>query len=228
MSGNARGRRFTAVPVPAPNAAPARSVAAPELLAAVKEGLLDVLPTGYSLRTAQAHLLRALGNRGDFLGVDATGSGKSLGLVAGWRCGGVAAWRRGGVAVWRCASRQRRACAAEGELRVSCVRAATSSRAYGVARMRRRQTAARLVAALWCSRMSWRGPLFGSRSGGCGGRAVVRVSLRVSLLCARSLEVSWEGRITVDTCTCVPAACALGREAVKYQLMGLTITRLPP
>ena len=121
--------------------------------------------------------------------------------VAVWR--GVAAWRRGGVAVWRCASRQRRACAAEGELRVSCVRAATSSRAYGVARMRRRQTAARLVAALWCSRMSWRGPLFGSRSSGCGGRAVDRVSLRVSLLCARSLEVSREGRMTVDTCTVV-------------------------
>ena len=140
----------------------------------------------------------------------------------------VAAWRCGGVAAWRCASRQRRVCAAEGELRVSCLRAATSERAYGVARMRRRQTAARLVAALWCSRMSWRGPLFGSRSSGCGGRAVDRVSLRVSLLCARSLEVSWEGRITVDTCTCVPAACALGREAVKYQLMGLTITRLPP
>ena len=97
MSGNARGQRFTAVAVPAPNASPARSDASPELLGAVKEGLLDVLPTGYSLRTAQAHLLRALGNRGDFLGVAATGSGKSLGLVAGWRCGGVAAWRRGGV-----------------------------------------------------------------------------------------------------------------------------------
>ena len=41
----------------------------------------------------------------------------------------VAAWRCGGVAAWRCASRQRRVCAAEGELRVSCLRAATSERA---------------------------------------------------------------------------------------------------
>ena len=80
MSMPARVSRFRPLGLPAANAAPARPPAAPELQAAVKQELLDALPSGYVLRTAQPHHLRALGRPEDFLGVAATGSGKSLGL----------------------------------------------------------------------------------------------------------------------------------------------------
>ena len=51
------------------------------------------------MRTAQAHHLRALGQPEDFLGVAATGSGKSLGLFIEAAADALAARRRGGAAV---------------------------------------------------------------------------------------------------------------------------------
>ena len=80
---------------PAPDAAPARAPASEALLQAVSQELRDVLPEGYVLRTGQAHHLAALGRDEDFLGVAATGSGKSLALFLRATADALDARRRG-------------------------------------------------------------------------------------------------------------------------------------